>query len=156
MITIKEDKNCSRIYLSIENFSKLTRVAVDKAFYQLGKMLKKTAKESILKKPKHGKVYFHRDKLGRRIKHVASAPGEPPANMTGNLHRNLFWEVKPKRLIFGNKADYGAYLELGTRKMKRRTYLLTAIRANRNKMTQLFDMALKKKVEGVTGENFRN
>jgi phage gpG-like protein len=76
------------------------------------------AKEKILRGTKTGREYKY-GKNGKRL-HVASAPGQPPANWTGNLARSIrsvaavgkggVWTAK----VIAN-APYAAALEFGTR-----------------------------------------
>ena len=94
-----------------------TRRGIREGFYGLGFGMKKLAKENILKGPKTGRIYRIR---GRR--HQASAPGESPANLTGNLQRSVGFDVRGSDTMeFGYRvhgrgagsAAYGRRLELG-------------------------------------------
>lgn len=69
--------------------------------------------------PKHGNVHVYEDRI-----HVASAPGEPYANDTGNANslittKVFFDNTKIEgKINFG--AEYHADLEFGTQKMEPR------------------------------------
>lgn len=77
-------------------------------------------------------------KSGRAATHTVyphpSRPGEPPRKRTGWLQRNVNYELDRKRLAgrigIATNAKYGAFLELGTRRMQPRPFLLSTIRAN--------------------------
>lgn len=68
-----------------------------------------------LKGPHSGRVYSRR---GRR--HQASAPGEYPANDTGNLLASLKGQVTANTATIGTNVFYSKFLREGTRKMARR------------------------------------
>jgi HK97 gp10 family phage protein len=63
--------------------------------------------------------------------HQASAPGEPPTVLTGNLRGSLdHWVAKLGREIVGIVsvgAEYAPALEFGTRKMAPRPFMRTTI-----------------------------
>lgn len=66
---------------------------------------------------------------GTRI-HRASAPGQPPAQDSGKLYRNISVRRTGKgnyRVRFG--AEYSGYLEFGTGRMKARPFIIKAIEA---------------------------
>lgn len=118
--------------------------------------LKKGASKEILRKPKSGTTYLVRTRGGKRKRHVASAPGETHANLTGRLRRSLSWKVHGwEKAEFGygvstnaqNKAPkYGAFLELGTRFMSPRPSLINAVKATNRDVH--FDRAVDKMVKG--------
>lgn len=105
--------------------------AIRRGLYAFGKELTKTAKDGILKGPKSGRVYKVR---GRRVRR--SAPGEYPANQTGNLRSAINFDVKgADELTFGareegskRKANYAKFLEHGTQRMRARPFLARPIK----------------------------
>jgi hypothetical protein len=60
-----------------------------------------------------------------------SKPGEPPRKRTGWLQRNVLYELDEKtlsgRVGITRNARYGLYLELGTRRMAARPWLLATL-----------------------------
>lgn len=60
-----------------------------------------------------------------------SLPGEPPRKRTGWLQRNTLYDIDEQaisgRVGVQQNAKYGAYLELGTRRMKARPFLLATV-----------------------------
>jgi hypothetical protein len=65
--------------------------------------------------------------VGTRI-HRASAPGQPPAEDTGRLYRDITVRRMASgryRVRFG--AGYAGYLELGTGRMRARPFVIPAI-----------------------------
>lgn len=65
----------------------------------------------------------------RRIGLDPSRPGEYPKKVTGFLRRGVAYEVDRTRLRarVGTNVPYGKYLELGTRKMAARPWLLRTV-----------------------------
>lgn len=66
-----------------------------------------------------------------------SAPGNPPYKQTGHLRRSIAWEVVSIGVAaatvtgrVGTNLKYGRYLELGTKRMKRRPYIVITLRRN--------------------------
>lgn len=70
-----------------------------------------------------------------------SNPGEPPRKRTGWLQRNILYELdeaaKTGRVGIGRLALYGAYLELGTRRMAARPFLLATLDKHRQQLEAL-------------------
>lgn len=64
---------------------------------------------------------------GTKTNYTASAPGEPPASMTGQLRNNIHFQIqgKGKEVIglVGSTLDKAPMLEFGTRKMAARPFL---------------------------------
>lgn len=72
--------------------------------------------------PKSGRAYQRGESV-----HIASAPGEAPAVDSGKLINSIRAEViDSKRAVVAVTAEYGAYLEFGTRRMAPRPYLVPA------------------------------
>jgi len=133
MINFKHGRDNKRVYLLIEDIGDATHRSIRHAWFDLGRDLRKTASENILKKPKGGRTYYRRIKGGSRRKHVASAPGETHANLTGRLRRSLGWKVRgAESLEFGYGVDkdttvYAPFVENGTRRMRARPSLQIAV-----------------------------
>lgn len=145
-----------RAQIQIRQLHERNATAIRRAFYMIGKDLKSTANRLLLE-PKHGKVYKIK-RGGRLIRHRASAPGEAPANLSGDLRRSLdFNVVGADRLEFGYREKfqgktsqrgtfYGKFLELGTRKMKPRPGLLISIRKNQANAQEHFENELNREL----------
>ena len=146
MINIKESPNNRKIFLQIANLNKINKNAIRKAFYYIGKDLVVTSKREIMKKPKHGIIY-RVAKGGRVINHIASAPGEAPANLTGALNHSIQFEIQgADTLEFGsdNSVKYGGYLEKGTTKMAAHPYLELSVKNNYGNIQKHFEVQLDK------------
>lgn len=153
-----------KVLVQVSKLQLLQEKGIRKAFYFIGKDLVKESQKLIMMKPKHGKVYTIR-RLGRRIKHRASAPLEAPANLTGALKKSIdFSVIDGDRMEFGVReyfpdrkgqpkgVDYGVYLELGKinrdgTRMAKRPYLLPSIVKNQKNAQQHFETQLKKSLE---------
>ena len=77
--------------------------------------------------------------------HRSSAPGEAPANRTGNLIQSLYSVVKSaNELEIGETARYAGYLEDGTSKMLPRPHLGVVARKYQRTIGRMVDDALKR------------
>ena len=86
------------------------------------------------------KEYNEGIKTGRRYgSHLASAPNETPARITGRLGNSLQMRVAKNELLIADTSGYGAYLEFGTERIKSRKGVLQAI--NKNKDTFKNDLS---------------
>jgi HK97 gp10 family phage protein len=93
--------------------------AISNALHEIGADNVKHLRGLIKAKDKTGTVYIVR---GRR--HIASAPGEPPASLSGRLSRTAGYIVRGTTQVeFGDKAPYGKFLEEGTVNMDPRPHV---------------------------------
>lgn len=128
----------SETYLrNISKHTEAMRQGYRIAFYNIGLENVTHSKMLILKPPKTGRLYRI---PGRKKRHRASAPGEPPANLKGNLRRGVDFIVEGSdKMTFGEKEPYGRILELGGRRtfsngnsvyIEPRPYLIRAVKHN--------------------------
>ena len=116
---------------------KKTRRAMRNALYFSGKLLRKSASDSILKK-KFGRAYRYK---GRMIK--SSQDGESWANRSGKARRGLSFRVHGEnRLYFENSVDYVKYLE-GKESLNRPAMWL-AIESNVGKIERYIEQEISK------------
>ena len=151
-ISVRADPDNRRAYVRISTLEARSSKGLREGWFKLAKGLKSEANKEILRRPKGGRTYIRRDKAGRRRRHVASAPGETHANMTGKLRRSLSWKVTGHtEMEFGYGVSttasnvmpfYGKFVEFGTKKMDERPSLKNAIRVENSKGEQLFIDAL--------------
>jgi HK97 gp10 family phage protein len=68
-----------------------------------------------------------------------SLPGEFPRKVTGNLRASVRYEMEDNQLAarVGTDLDYGAYLELGTRYMEPRPWLLRTFARERQTLIKI-------------------
>ena len=152
-VEFKEDHKNKRVNIKFGKLDQITKQSIRRAFFDLGRDLKHTANKEILRKPKGGRTYILRTRSGRRRRHVASAPGETHANLTGKLRRSLSWQVRGgQELEFGYgvgvpTTEYGKFLENGTKRIKARPSLGNAVReVDRNAeiyFSRRFEQAMK-------------
>lgn len=90
----------------------------------IGRELVKEAR-SYLSLRKSGRVY-NVIVRGKRVRHRASAPGQSPANMTGNLKSKISYRVSGLYMFFESNAEYSRFLEDGTSKMRPRPFMRRA------------------------------
>jgi hypothetical protein len=162
MLKIETTGDTRRVLVQIKDLANRNQQGIRKGFYRLGNVLRRTAKEMILEKPRFGRVY--RINRNGRIKiHVASRPGEAPASDTGTLWRSLNYEVNGSdsmRFGYRSHADpdvmsrktlkgvhYGKYLEKGTSKIAPRPGLLLAIKKNQRNAITYFEQEIKAEMQ---------
>ncbi|MCK4758727.1 MAG: hypothetical protein KAT69_01690 [Candidatus Aminicenantes bacterium] len=129
-VKIIEAEGTQRAFESAGNIAANTKFGIEKAFYFIGKDLTGEFNRQVLAKNKTGQLYIiHRGKTRRR--HIASAPGETPANISGKYRKAIGFKVDgANQLIFGNSAEHANFLESGTRFMKKRPGLGNAVKAS--------------------------
>jgi HK97 gp10 family phage protein len=110
-VNVKINKN--EFLKLLDDANKITEEAADK--------MAKEMKNSILSGAKSGKQYF---KNGAR--HTASAPGQPPANQTGDLVKSIKVSKERNKSIISINKNYAVYLEFGTSKMRPRPFIIPA------------------------------
>ena len=89
-------------------------------------LLQNRARRGIQKGPKTGRLYRR-----RAIPHRASAPGEFPATDTGFLVTSVIAHVDMESLeaVLSSGILYAKWLELGTRKMSPRPFLVPTLKS---------------------------
>ena len=114
--------------------------AVDKAIRSSAFVVQDTATKSINAGGKNGKSY----KRGSKS-HIASAPGEAPASDTGRLSNSIMAlkSIYDNGWLVGTSLDYGKHLELGTKDIKPRPWLIPALEKNRNAIENNIKSAIK-------------
>ena len=80
----------------------------------------------------------------KRVVNVSN-PGEPPNTDKGRLVQSIKFDFKEKGLIgrIGTNLKYGKDLEFGTKKMRARPWLSTAIQIVSKDIADIFKRALK-------------
>lgn len=141
MIEIKEGRYNNEVFIKIDGLSASLKKAIHEQLFEIGQSHVVRTKHLIFKR-KTGRIYVINGKF-----HQASAPYEPPANLTGALAANVDYVVRgASELEFGDKkqpgkAPYGLFLEKGTRKMKPRPHLSRAVKAEHKNTFQSLQRA---------------
>ncbi len=148
-----QDPRNRLVFTKIEQIPELTRRSIRQGWFMLGRDLMQTASKEILRKPKGGRTYIVRIAGGRRRRHVASAPGETHANLSGKARRSLGYQVSGyQSMEFGygvdkNAPEYVGFLEGGTTRMAARPSLLNAINATTRNAENYFNNEFKRLVK---------
>jgi hypothetical protein len=170
MVEIISDSKNREILLKVKHLALLEQKGIRHAFYNIGKSLVKESKALINKKPKSGRTYWIR-KGNRRVRHRASAAGEAPAVITGNLRGSVDFKVNgSESLTFGSRRNistvksgigegfsfkgrrlqnimYPKFLELGTSRIAPRPFLSSSIKNNYRNIGKYFEIEIKKAVK---------
>jgi hypothetical protein len=131
---IDQPQNNVRIIKGLVATPENARRGFRRGFDRIGRELVAHNRNLIRKGPKTGKLYRI---AGRRRRHRASAPGEPPANLTGNLARSIGFQINTvgDEMAFGTRSpddprggvEYGAFLDQGTRKIEPRPHVTKTV-----------------------------
>lgn len=118
------------------------RVGAERA----GRILIQEASSLILDTAKTGRIYKRNG-----VMHQASAPGEPPANLTGTLVGGFKMTINQTgNLITAsvtNSVRYAKFLEFGTRKMAARPFMRPAYAAAKNRILSVIRTSIQEKVK---------
>lgn len=134
----------------MKNVGQDVRRGIRQGFNLAGLKIVKDIKKDLARKPRFGRVYYwRRTKKGPRERHVASVPGEAPANFTGKLSKTTDFKVHGhKRFeVFykeTKEVKYGKWLEFGTKKMKKRPAIRIAINGNEKDIENFMNQEMKK------------
>lgn len=136
MITVHLDHYSRKVKVKILKSDSIFKTGIRNALFEIGRENVRHTRRLIRDPNKNGRIY----RIKGRI-HQASAPGEAPANLSGKLAKTMGYNVRgSKEMEFGDKEEYGKYLELGTKnqdgsiRMKRRPHLEKTVddRGNEN------------------------
>ncbi len=146
MLDLKSAPSNTQAFLQIDTLDNRTQRGIRQGFFRLGSRLKQELNKEVLKKNKRGRTYIRKDRAGRRRRHVASAPGQTPANRTGNYRRNVGFQLRgSQQLEFGIRegAPYATFLENGTKKMEPRPGMGNAVKSTTRDARTFFDSSLE-------------
>ena len=121
-----------------KRIAKTAPLEIAKRLQRGARLVEGTAKESIQRGVKSGRVYTRKG-----IQHQASASGEPPATDKGFLVANITTgdlkkAVHSISIQVESKAPYSKFLEFGTRNMQPRPFLQPALEKNKRKIKDSF------------------
>jgi HK97 gp10 family phage protein len=105
--------NKDQLLRLLDDANKITEEAADK--------MAKEMKNSILSGAKSGRQYYING-----ARHTASAPGQPPANVTGALVKSIKVNKERNKSIIKIEKNYAIFLEFGTSKMRPRPFIIPA------------------------------
>lgn len=127
MLKITVNPNSKQVIASFKNLKQINQTGIRKGWWFLGKDLVALSRKMISDKNKTGKTYVIK-RNGRTIIHQASAPGEAPARLFGDLQKSIGFLVQGwQKMVFGANTPYAPELEEGSDRVKKRPYLLPAI-----------------------------
>lgn len=128
MFKFEAERNNKQVFAQIDQLEDRTRRGIRQFWFLLGKSLLKSFSTAVLQKPRSGRVYKIRRGRTRR-RHVASQPGETPANISGDYRRSADFQLRgANEMLFGAEAPYAGFLENGTSKMAARPGLGNAVK----------------------------
>lgn len=125
--------NTAFVYIDKMNFN--FPEGIRRGLFEAGPIIQRTMIKRIIDPPKTGKLYFIHGQV-----HRASAPGESPANLTGNLAKSTAYEVSgSSQLTVGvtYQAPYAQWLEgFVVNRIAPRPFIRPAIESNEREIVQ--------------------
>ena len=152
---IKLEASSRKVVLRLKNLGKLTKSGIEYAAHTSSVQLLRAINKEILRKPKGGRTYFITNRSGAKRRHIASAPGETHANLSGKLRRSLgfkssFSEIEIGYGVYrGDAPEYAEAVEHGSVKMKARPSIANGIESETRNFQKNFDREIGKRLEGV-------
>lgn len=122
------------------------RSGVLKGLQAISLLLQNRARRGLQSGPKSGRIYKRRS-----VTHQASAPGEFPATDTGFLVRSVVGEVVKDTLeaVLSAGVLYAKWLELGTRFMRPRPFLVPTLEEVSKQAPEILSKAVKAELKDV-------
>lgn len=119
MVKVTASDSTRTAFESFDHLSRKFLNAKRQALYAVGKVVYVEIRKRIKEGPKTGEYYKYKGRAKQ-----ASAPGEYPANRSGNLRKSVGFTVEsPQRMVVGAGANYGPFLDKGTRNMQPRPFV---------------------------------
>lgn len=115
------------------------------AYIAGGKLVEGEAKRSIQERSP-GEVVTRYRSGGGSYRHHASGPNEAPNTDTGRLVSSINTEVVEDGVLVGTSLDYGKHLELGTKNMTERPWLIPALNKKSDDIIKLQIAAVNKSI----------
>jgi hypothetical protein len=155
MIKVKAGTNNEKTMKFLYELPVELTKAIRQGFYTSGKQLVEDLNKDM-KAPKSGRAYkVYRGVSGKLTKpkiHIASAPSETPAIITGKFRKSVDFAVRGNRTLeFGanqSAPEYAEFLEKGTSKMEAREPFKRTVLKLKDKIKSNIDIQLKKALEG--------
>lgn len=102
-----------------EKLQSIVTIGLRNALFEIGLDAARSLTDSINNDGRTGRTYFISGNP-----HVASAPGEFPANRTGKLKKSMNYLVRGVREVeWGSESPYSIFLEEGTENMAPRALI---------------------------------
>lgn len=135
-------KGISSLLKALDAEKKNKKKSVARALTKSAILVQSTARKKILEGPKTGRYYGKARYVRAAARgskkpevlskvHRASAPGEAPANDTGNLMRKIqIVKVSDEEITIVSKAEYSKHLEFGTAEILPRPFMQPSLEEN--------------------------
>lgn len=127
---IKVTTHFDKLITELDNTQKLLKISMEKSLQACGEMLKQEMIKRIESGSKTGNMYGN---------HQASAPGQSPADDSGDLVRSLKVDVLKNGEMNIKGTIYALYLENGTSKMQPRPFIQPSIKGVRRQIQKIFE-----------------
>ena len=138
-------RNMSALQAKVKRLPLQVQAGVFTSFTSLAPLIKADIQDE-LRKPKSGPIKT-RYRPKRRVK--TSLPGEAPAEDLGLLVASIDVDVDPVQfnMIISANAFYAKFLELGTRRMLPRPFLVPALTRWRQRIIDAMQIAIRNNLD---------
>ncbi len=124
---------------------------VRRGLLAVGPEIKREVVRLIKDPPKTGRFYVINGQL-----HQASAPGEAPADLTGNLADSVNFRMRGSdTLVIGDRADFAPYAKwlegFVPNRIKPRPHLVPAVRNKGREIEQAIELGVRLQLRGWPG-----
>lgn len=129
----------------IKQFGGNAEQAEKRAVFLTANAIKNSAVKSI-NAQSFGSYVTRYSQGGKPYSHIAAKAGSAPNTDTGNLVKSISVEpLQPAKTMYvGVNADYGTWLEFGTRQMQPRPFLGPAMDANESELMDILAQEYRK------------
>jgi hypothetical protein len=122
-MSIKVTPKARKVLVSLAKQVFMHKGSIKQANYEIGQLFVNENRRILNTGSRTGRLYRI---AGRN--HQSSAPGEPPATITGRLARSADYLVHGwHTMSLGQRASYADFLEYGTRNIRPRKNVILAI-----------------------------
>lgn len=116
---IVESKKLRTLLDRTEKLQSIVATGLRNALFEIGLDASRSLSDSINNNGHTGRTYFISG-----TPHIASAPGEFPANRTSRLKKSMNYIVRGTREVeWGSESPYALFLEEGTENMQPRAFI---------------------------------
>lgn len=143
-------KGVKEIEKKFKNFERDCKAGQIRAVQDSIFLIDKTAKE-LIQDNGDGTAQIRYSSSGAKRVVAVSNPGDPPNTDTGRLVQSIKFDFQDGGLTgrVGTNLKYGAWLEFGTKNMKARPWLSTAVSMTAKQVADIFFKRIQEVIKGA-------
>jgi hypothetical protein len=159
LIEIYSDKRNKKVFLKLERMSHDVMYETERAFYEIGKLMRKDLMKGLKFGPRGGNIYRHYNAAkGTFFTRQSSKPGEYPQRISGTLRNSVVFNVPNRQQLFfgvenpsktGFDTQYAQYLEDGTKNMGRRLLIYYTVKKKEEESKRILTTYINKAMHSL-------